>query len=101
MDRLRLLTGRGAVGRRGGRLEPDRLLPLRRDRLLGDLAEPLLRLRQAGLEAQAALELRLGRLQVPALELVQARVVMVQRPSFALLPPVDSPTGDKEQPGSH
>src|SRR5205807_5585939 len=58
-------------------------------------------LRQAGLEAQAALELRLGRLQVPALKLVQARVVMVERPPFALLPPVEPPPGDKEQPGRH
>src|SRR5207249_3295939 len=76
VDRLLLLARCGAAGRRGRGLQLHRLLSLRRNGLLRDLLEALLGLRETRLDTEAALELRLGGLEVAALKLVERRVVV-------------------------
>ena len=76
VDRLLLLARGGASGRSGGGLQLHRFLPLRRNGLLRDLPEAFFGLREARLNAETALELRLRRLQVAALKLIEARVIV-------------------------
>src|SRR5207245_1688927 len=99
MDWLLLHTRRGAARGSGRGLELHRFLPLRGDRLLGDFLETFLRLRKARLEAEAALELRLGGLEVAALELVEAGVIVREGRLPALQAVIRAGAGREEKPG--
>jgi hypothetical protein len=69
--------------------------------LLGDLLKALLRLGQARLEAEAALELGLGGLEIAALQLIETGVVMGERGLRALQAAIRAAAGREEQPGGH